>query len=116
MGSYLRALVDSDILNDQLQAGLELYRQRKVKKILLSGGSSKVGPNEVNAMVHWLKSRGAPKTALKLDYQGLRMRSSMINTYNHFAFKDLIVVTQSFDLARSLYLTEKIGISIGLAM
>ena len=63
-------------------------------------------------MVHWLKSRGAPKTALKLDYQGLRMRSSMINTYNHFAIKDLIVVTQSFDLARSLYLTEKIGISI----
>jgi SanA protein len=114
------ALVEADgrpsmILEDRLQAALELHQAGKVRRILASGDHSRTSYDEVNAMRRWLVERGVPSDDVFMDHAGLRTLDTMQRAARVFGVRGAIVCTQDFHLARALYLAHDAGIdAVGL--
>jgi len=100
----------SMILEDRLQAALELHRAGKVRRILVSGDHSRTEYDEVNAMRRWLVDRGVPSDDVFMDHAGLRTLDTMQRAARVFGVRAAIVCTQDFHLARALYLARDAGI------
>lgn len=98
------------ILYDRAVTALELYRQGKVKKILVSGDNSTLEHNEVIPVSKFLIGQGVPKEAIFLDYAGFDTYDSMYRARDVFKASSLIIVTQHFHMPRSLYIAHNLGI------
>lgn len=99
------------ILVDRLDAALQLWRQGAAPRILLSGrGGGELGSDEVAAMRRWLEARGVPGEALVDDGFGLRTIDTMRRCRDVFGFRRVVVVTNEFHLARSVFLARHVGL------
>lgn len=106
----------SDALADRLQAALTLYRAGRVEKILASGDGRHAEVDQKEAMRRWLVGHGVPPQDLLLDADGLRTLTTMSRAREHFDVDAAIICTQSFHLARSVWLARRFGIdAVGLA-
>ena len=105
----------SMILRDRLQAALDLYRQHKVRKILVSGSHPSQSEDEVGAMAKWLCNRGVPEVDIFLDHAGFRTLDSMVRASEVFGVREAVICTQAFHLPRSIFLARRSGIdAVGL--
>ena len=93
-------------LRDRLDAAIELYRQGKVQKLLLSGDNTEVTYNEPAAMKAYALSQGIPEADLVLDYAGRRTYDSCYRAHAIFGLDEVIIVTQAYHLPRALFLCE----------
>lgn len=100
----------SATLVDRLATALELYRTKKVRKILVSGDHSTRHYDEVKAMRRWLSERGVAESDLFSDHAGLRTLDTMERAARIFQVKDATICTQEFHLARSVFLARRAGI------
>jgi SanA protein len=100
-GSYLKQR-----LNDVVT----LYKNGKVKKILLSGDNSKVKHDEISVMNNYLLKNGVPQKVIFSDYAGFDTYSSMERAFKIFDIKEAIIVSQGFHLPRSVYIAQTKGI------
>jgi SanA protein len=98
--------VPSHSLEDRLETALQLYRDGKVKRILVTGDHGKKHYDEVQAMHDWLTGHGVPSADIVLDHAGFRTLDSMARATPVFGVKDAIVCTQRFHLYRALYLAD----------
>ncbi len=98
------------ILEDRLQAALELHQAGKVRRILVSGDHARVDYDEVNAMRRWLVERGVPSEDVFMDHAGLRTLDTMQRAARVYGVQGAIVCTQDFHLARALYLARAAGL------
>ena len=106
----------SNMLEDCVLTGLELYRQGKVKKLLLSGDHGQQAYDEVNAMRDYLLKQGVPAQDIFMDHAGFDTYSSMYRARDVFQVRDVIVVTQAFHLPRAVFLARSLGLdAVGLA-
>ncbi len=101
----------SHMLEDRVLTGLDLYRQGKVKKLLLSGDHGRKDYDEVNAMRAYLLKRGVPAADIFLDHAGFNTYNSMYRARDIFQVRDVIVVTQRFHVARAVYLARALGLN-----
>ena len=110
----LGALVDggdpSPILEDRLDHAFELYRNGKVKKILVSGDHGRVDYDEVNAMKQYLIDKDVPIDDIFMDHAGFDTYDSMYRAKEVFQVETLIISTQKFHINRALYIATKMGI------
>jgi vancomycin permeability regulator SanA len=60
----------SPMLADRVSASVELYKQGKVQKILMTGDNSKPDYDEVTAMQRFAVEKGVPEKDITLDYAG----------------------------------------------
>jgi vancomycin permeability regulator SanA len=97
-------------LTDRLESALALYRQGRVKAILVSGNNSAASP-EVAVMRGWLTARGVPPGDVWSDEAGSRTRETMLNASARFNVTDAIVCTQALFLPRALFLARHAGIN-----
>lgn len=97
-------------LQDRLQAALDLYREGKVERILVSGDHGKHDYDEVNAMRRWLVSRGVDSSDVFMDHAGFRTYDTMRRAREVFEVDEAIVCTQRYHLARSIGLARYAGI------
>jgi SanA protein len=105
----------SPVLADRLEAALTLYREHKVRKILVTGDHGSPSYNEVTAMSRWLRERGVPPRDIFLDHAGFRTFDSMARAAAVFGVKDAVVCTQAFHLPRAVFLANAFGIdAVGL--
>lgn len=105
----------SNMLEDRVLTGLELYRQGKVKKLLLSGDHGQQAYDEVNAMRDYLLKQGVPAQDIFMDHAGFDTYSSMYRARDVFQVRDVIVVTQAFHLPRAVFLARSLGLdAVGL--
>jgi SanA protein len=102
----------STVLADRLNAALELYQNKKVKRFLLSGDHGRIKYDEVNNMKLYLIERGVPLQDIFLDHAGFDTYSSVVRAKEVFQVKDAIIVTQEFHLSRALYIALKKGINV----
>ncbi|MBD3307129.1 hypothetical protein GF339_11945 [candidate division KSB3 bacterium] len=100
----------SHMLEDRVLTGLELYQQGKVQKLLLSGDHGQVEYDEVNAMREYLLDRGVPPQDIFMDHAGFRTYESMYRARDVFQVQDVVIVTQEFHLARSVYTARALGL------
>jgi len=99
------------ILVDRLDAALGLWQKGAAPRIVLSGrGGGGVGVDEVAAMRRWLMDRGVPGDALVDDGLGLRTIDTMRRCKDVFGFRRVVVVTNEFHLARSVFLARQAGL------
>jgi vancomycin permeability regulator SanA len=100
----------SERLEKRLECGLNLYRNRRVKKILVSGGLGKEGFYEGDKMKGYLTKNGVPDSVIIVDNLGNNTIATVGNTLklkDSLNFRSLIVVSQYFHLTRTKMLFKK---------
>lgn len=100
----------SPVLQDRLDYGYELYINKKVKKILVSGDHGTKGYDEVNAMKDYLLDKGVPREDIFLDHAGFNTYDSMYRAKDIYGIETMIISTQQFHINRSIYIARNIGI------
>jgi len=98
------------ILTDRVFTAVELYRAGKVQKLLCSGDNRRVDYNEPQAMKDYAVRLGVPEEDVVLDYAGRRTYDSCYRARAIFGVERLVVVTQRFHTARSVYTCHALGV------
>ncbi len=103
------------MLADRVTAAVELYKQGRVQKLLMTGDNSREDYNEVIAMQRYAVERGVPAKDITLDYAGLSTYESCYRARDIFGVQQAILVTQKFHLSRAVYTCRQMGVdAIGL--
>ena len=100
----------SNMLEDRLLTGIELYRQGKVGKLLLSGDHGRASYDEVNAMRTFVLDRGVPPEDVFMDHAGFSTYDTMYRARDVFQVREALVVTQGFHLDRAVYTARALGL------
>jgi SanA protein len=98
------------ILRDRVQTAANLFFSAKVEKILMSGDNRFVEYNEPAAMREYALTLGVPDDAIVLDYAGRRTYDTCFRAKAIFGLNEVILVTQSFHLARALFTCNQLGL------
>jgi SanA protein len=111
----LGALVQPDgrmsgMLQDRVDRALQLWRAKKVSRILVSGDHLRWGYDEPTTMRRALQAAGVPADAIFTDHAGVDTRATMVRARRVFRVRDAIVVTQGFHMGRALYLARAAGL------
>jgi SanA protein len=93
----------------RIDAGVKLFKNKKVKMLLVSGDNSSRYYNEPARMKKDLIKRGIPEKFITLDHAGYRTFDSIIRANRVFGVDDYIIVTQPFHLKRALFIAKKKG-------
>lgn len=99
----------SDALRDRVMVGIQLYKEGKASKLLMTGDDGGFHANEVATMKRLAVEAGVPETDILVDGQGYRTYESCKRAVQVFNIHKGIIVTQRFHLARSLYLCSNLG-------
>lgn len=106
----------SAILYDRVATAADLYKARKVDKLLMSGDNSDPSYNEVEVMRRTAVSLGVPNKDIVLDYAGFNTWDSCYRAREIFSLKSATLVTQKFHLPRALHSCNHLGIkSVGVS-
>ena len=100
----------SHMLEDRVASAAKLYKEGKIRKILLTGDHGKEHYDEVNAMRKALRRMSVPERDIFLDHAGFTTYDSLYRARDIFGVKDCVVVTQRFHLSRSVYTARKLGL------
>jgi len=100
----------SDIFKDRVKTAIGLYKQGKVKKILVSGDHGQSEYDEVSAAKDFILQQGVPGYDVFLDHAGFDTYDSVYRAKAVFQAESLIIVTQNFHLPRALYIAKDLGI------
>ncbi|MDQ1161709.1 vancomycin permeability regulator SanA [Chryseobacterium sp. SORGH_AS 447] len=102
----------SERLEKRLESGIELYKSRRIKKILVSGGLGKEGFYEGTKMKEFLVSKGIPDSVIVVDNKGDNTRATVENTLelrSKMNFNSIVVVSQYFHVTRTKKLFKDQG-------
>ncbi len=104
--------VGTTILTDRVQTAVSLYKNGKVRKILMSGDNGHVDYDEPKAMKTLAVAQGVPFADVVCDYAGFRTYDSLYRARNIFDVRQAILVTQAFHLPRAMYIARHLGLSV----
>lgn len=100
----------SPSLKSRVDTAVELWREGRVEKLLMSGDNRVVRYNEPERMRQYAIGRGVSRDAIVLDHAGRRTYDSIYRAKYIFGLKKMIVVTQSFHIDRAIFLCDHIGV------
>ena len=100
----------TSIFIDRVDTAIDLYKEGKMLKILVSGDNSTVSHNEVNPVRLYLLSKGIPDQDIFLDHAGFDTYSSMYRARDIFGVTSVLITTQSFHLPRAVFTARRLGI------
>jgi len=93
----------------RIRAAVKLWKEGKVKAIVVSGDNSTKHYNETARMQKDLIKAGVPSKYITLDYAGFRTLDSVVRAEAIFDLKDYIIVSQKFHLERALFIAKAKG-------
>lgn len=99
----------SDMLEDRLIRGIELYKAGAASKLLMSGDHGSDEYDEVGAMKRYAIEAGVPSEDIFMDHAGFSTYESIYRAKEIFGVKKLIIVTQEYHLYRALYIAQDLG-------
>ncbi len=102
--------IPSQALFDRTITGINLYKEKKVHCLILSGGKSKYGAHEADVMKKIALKNKIPAKNLFLDYNGNNTLETLKNLQQNFAGKSFVFVSNDFHLARIKLLAWRLGI------
>ncbi|WP_395052369.1 vancomycin high temperature exclusion protein [Flavobacterium sp.] len=106
----------SKYLKDRLDAGIFLFKSKKINKILLSGDNGNDEHDELTVMKKYCYSKGIDTTKIYIDYAGFDTYSTMYRAKYIFKIQSAILITQEYHLNRAIYIGNKLGIkSVGFS-
>ena len=95
---------------NRIAAAAELYHQRKVEYLLVSGGMRAHGYNEPTDMKNALMDKGVPADRILMDCAGHRTLDSIIRAKETFRQDRLTIISQNFHNERAIFLAGHLGI------
>ncbi len=98
------------VLKDRVATGVQLFKEGKVEKLLMTGDNSTIYYNEPAAMKAYAIELGMPESDIVLDYAGRRTYDSCYRALHIFQVNDAILVTQAFHQPRALWICHVIGL------
>ena len=98
-------------LTSRLDTAIKLYKNNKIKKILISGDNSLLDYSEPDVMYNYLIKNGIPKEDIFMDYAGFNTYHTCLRAKYIFKINKAILISQGFHLPRALYLCQKIDIN-----
>lgn len=101
----------SPIFKDRVNTAIEIYKTKKVPKILVSGDNSTVSHNEVNPVRNYLLQKNIPDEDIFLDHAGFDTYSTMYRARDVFQVSSVVISTQSFHLPRAVFIARMLGIN-----
>jgi vancomycin permeability regulator SanA len=101
----------SHALYDRVITGVELYKEGKVGKLLMTGDNGTRHYNEVAVMKKVALEEGVVESDIILDYAGFNTYDSCYRAGAIFGVTTTIAVSQEFHLARIDYICEARGIT-----
>lgn len=106
----------SRVLADRVDAGVALYKNGTVKKLIMSGDNRTEKYNEVTAMRNYAIRAGVPSNDVVRDFAGFRTYDSIYRVKELWGVNQAIIVSQKFHLQRSLFIADALDVeSIGVA-
>ena len=100
----------SDMLNDRLKRGTELYFAGAAPKIIMSGDHGTEEYDEVNAMKQFAIDAGIEPCDVFMDHAGFSTYESIYRAKEIFGAEKIIIVTQEYHLYRAIYIARGLGI------
>lgn len=102
----------SRCLEKRMECALQLYRDGRVRGLIVSGGLGKEGHYEGDKMRDYLTAHGVPTEVITVDNDGYNTRATVRNTLrmsDSLGFGSLIVVSQYFHITRTKMLFRRMG-------
>ena len=93
----------------RIRAAVKLWKEGKVKAIIVSGDNATKRYNETARMQKDLIKAGVPKRFIATDYAGFRTLDSIVRAEAIFDLEDYIIVSQKFHLERALFIAKTKG-------
>ncbi len=109
---WLQNGYENNYFTYRINAAAELYLNKKVKKILVSGDNGTTSYNEPFEMFDALVDKGVNPNDIVLDYAGFRTFDSMIRANKVFGLNNFIVVSQDWHCARAIYIAKANDITV----
>jgi SanA protein len=107
---------DNPYFYNRMEATANLFKNKKVKHIIVSGDNRTIYYNEPQDMKNALVKLGVPDSCITLDYAGLRTLDSVVRGKKVFGQDKFIIVTQQFHSYRAIFISRYHGIdAIALA-
>jgi SanA protein len=94
----------------RMDTAAKLWRDGKVRHLLVSGDNGQREYNEPVAMRDALVARGVPVSSITLDYAGFRTLDSLVRAREIFGVNRLVVVTDDWHQPRTLFLASAAGL------
>ena len=92
--------IASPEVRDRVQTAVALYKEGKVKKLLMTGDNGHVDYNEPLAMRQEALELGVPAADVVCDYAGFRTYDSLYRARDIFKVQKAVLVTQRYHLPR----------------
>ncbi|MGW7706520.1 SanA/YdcF family protein [Streptomyces sp. NPDC054771] len=97
-------------LANRLKAAAELYRDGKVKVVLVTGDNSRKEYDEPDAMRTYLREHGVPDEHIVSDFAGFDTWDSCVRAKRIFGVDRAVLVSQGFHIRRAIALCRSAGI------
>jgi len=95
----------------RIDAAVELYKNKKIDYILVSGDNSEKSYNEPKTFKIDLIKRGVPANRIYLDYAGFRTFDSVIRSKEVFGQQSITFISQRFHNERAIFIAKHNGIN-----
>lgn len=110
------AKVTGDMLSpmyaDRVVSALNLYHEKKIEKILISGDHGRSDYNEIDVVKEYLLSNNVPAEDIFTDYAGFDTYDTIYRAKEIFKVDSAILVTQRFHLYRAIYIAQNLGMEV----
>ncbi|MFC4331878.1 vancomycin high temperature exclusion protein [Streptomyces andamanensis] len=100
----------SPYLAHRLDAAARLYRDGRIKVVLVTGDNSREDYDEPDAMRAYLTGHGVPADRIVTDYAGFDTWDSCVRAKKIFGVDRAVLVSQGFHIRRAVALCEAAGI------
>lgn len=97
---------------NRIRAAIELYRNKKIKYIIVSGDSNKNNYNEPEQMQADLIKEGVEPSHIFMDNAGIRTYNSMLRLKKIFDQKEATIISQKFHNQRAIFIGIKMGLHV----
>ena len=104
----------SKYLKDRLDAGILLYKAKRINKILISGDNGSQEYDELAVMKNYCFNHGVDTTKISIDYAGFDTYSTLYRAKHIFNIKRATLISQEYHLNRAIHIGHNMGIkSVG---
>ncbi len=100
----------SPYLAHRLDAAAELYREGRIKVVLVTGDNSREEYDEPDAMRTYLTRQGVPDARIVSDYAGFDTWDSCVRAKKIFGVDRAVLISQGFHIRRAVALCQEAGV------
>ncbi|QHA04473.1 hypothetical protein GQF42_15335 [Streptomyces broussonetiae] len=100
----------SPYLAHRLNAAATLYRQGRIKAVLVTGDNSRTTYDEPDTMRAYLTQHGVPGRRIVSDYAGFDTWDSCVRARKIFGVDRAVLISQGFHIRRAVALCEAAGV------